>query len=411
MNIWCISKYTSPAKYSKMPARLFYFCQEWVELGHTVRLITSDSNHLANYPETADVYNHELIDGVPVTWIKTNKYQRSNSVARILSWFDFEKKLFALDISKLDKPDVIIVSSLSLLSIVYGHYLKKKYNSTLVFEVRDIWPLTMTEEMGFSKWHPLTLFLGAIEKFGYTVSDLIVGTMPRLDLHVKEIIKKDFKFHCAPLGFHPKNYEDMSLLNNPFEHTFPKDKLIVGYAGSMGVTNALEPYIQAIKELESNEQIFFVLVGSGDLRENYENELKDCKNVMFIPRIPQNDVKFLLDKCDILYLSTKDSKVWKYGQSMNKVVEYMLAAKPIIATYTGYPSMLNEAECGMFISSNDEKSTVENIKKAILDITRLSATERENMGLRGRYWIRENRSYKQLATEYLKQINRVQELA
>lgn len=407
MNIWCISKYTSPAKYSKMPARLFYFCQEWIELGHNVHLITSDSNHLANYPDTVKTYNDEVIDCVPVTWIKTKKYQKSNSFARILSWFDFEKKLFALDTSKLAKPDVVIVSSLSLLSIMYGYHLKRKYNSTLVFEVRDIWPLTMTEEMGFSKWHPLTLFLGEIEKFGYTVADLIVGTMPRLDLHVKEIIKKDFKFHCAPLGFHPKNYEDMSQFDNPFENTFPKDKLIVGYAGSMGVTNALEPYIQVIKELEANEKIFFVLVGSGDLRANYEAELKDCKNVMFLPRIPQNDVKFLLDKCDVLYLSTKDSKVWKYGQSMNKVVEYMLAAKPIIATYTGYPSMLNEAQCGFFISSNDEKSTVENIKKAIVEIAQLDVQERNEMGLRGRSWIRENRSYNKLATEYLDQINKI----
>lgn len=390
-----------------MPARLFYFCQEWIELGHNVHLITSDSNHLANYPDTVKTYNDEVIDCVPVTWIKTKKYQKSNSFARILSWFDFEKKLFALDTSKLAKPDVVIVSSLSLLSIMYGYHLKRKYNSTLVFEVRDIWPLTMTEEMGFSKWHPLTLFLGEIEKFGYTVADLIVGTMPRLDLHVKEIIKKDFKFHCAPLGFHPKNYEDMSQFDNPFENTFPKDKLIVGYAGSMGVTNALEPYIQVIKELEANEKIFFVLVGSGDLRANYEAELKDCKNVMFLPRIPQNDVKFLLDKCDVLYLSTKDSKVWKYGQSMNKVVEYMLAAKPIIATYTGYPSMLNEAQCGFFISSNDEKSTVENIKKAIVEIAQLDVQERNEMGLRGRSWIRENRSYNKLATEYLDQINKI----
>ncbi len=34
---------------------------------------------------------------------------------------------------------------------------------------------------------------------------------------------------------------------------------------------------------------------------------------------------------------------------MNKVVEYMLAGKPIIASYTGYPSMINEAECGYFV--------------------------------------------------------------
>ena len=79
MNIWCISKYASPAKYSKMPARLFYLCQEWIKSGHDVTLFTSDSNHLADFPETNKTYNYENIDGVPVYWVKTKKYKKTAS--------------------------------------------------------------------------------------------------------------------------------------------------------------------------------------------------------------------------------------------------------------------------------------------------------------------------------------------
>lgn len=403
MNILCISKYASPPNYSKMPARLFILAKEFIKLGHNTTLITSDSNHFSTYPNTDNTYNFETIEGVSLCWIKTKKYIKTASLARVLSWFDFERKLFKLDLKKIDKPDVVIVSSLSIFSIIYGYFLKKKFNSFLVFEIRDIWPLTMTEEGGFPKWHPLVLLIGFIEKFGYKKADLVVGTMPRLDLHVKNILGYERPFHCSPLGFDPINYQEEIIGNNPFDEVFPKNKVIVGYAGSMGITNALEPLIETIKLLENNENIHFMLVGSGDLKATFEDKLKKFANVTFLPRIGQNEVKYFLQKCDILYLSTKDSKVWDYGQSMNKVVEYMLASKPIIASYTGYPSMINEANCGYFENTSDSKE----LKDKILSIVNLSEQERKNLGVNGKKWIYENRQYSNLAKQY---INKIQEL-
>lgn len=404
MNILCISKYASPPNYSKMPARLFVLAKEFIKLGHKATLVTSDSNHFSNYPDTEELYNFEVVENVPLFWIKTKKYIKTASIERVLSWFDFERKLFKLDLTKIDKPDVVIVSSLSIFTIIYGYYLKKKFNSFLVFEIRDIWPLTMTEEGGFSKWHPLVILIGFIEKFGYKKADLIVGTMPKLDLHVKNILGYEKAFYCSPLGFNEQNYKEEILdKNNPFDSIFPKNKVVIGYAGSMGITNALEPFIETIKLLNDNKNIHFMLVGSGDLRAKFEKKLENCNNITFLPRIEQNEVKYFLQKCDILYLSTKDSKVWKYGQSMNKVVEYMLASKPIIASYTGYPSMINEAKCGQFVKTSNS----EDLKKAILEILNLNIEEREKLGNNGNKWICENRPYSKLAKDYINEIEKL----
>jgi len=401
MNILCISKYAAPPKYNKIVARLFLLSKEFANLGYKATLITSDSNHLAQFPSTYKTYNFENIDEVHLCWIKTKKYIKTASVSRVLSWLDFEIKLFKMDLKNIDKPDIVIVSSLSILTIIYGYYLKKKFNSFLVFEIRDIWPLTMTEEASFSKWHPLVLLIAFIEKFGYKKADLIVGTMPKLDLHIKNILGYKKPFHCSPLGFNSDDYNDEAFEDkNPFDDKFPKDKIVVGYAGSMGITNALEPFIETIKLLKNNKNIHFMLVGSGDLRKDFEKELENFKNVTFLPRIAQNDVKYFLQKCDILYLSTKHSKVWDYGQSMNKIVEYMLASKPIIASYTGYPSMINEANCGKFVKTLNTND----LKTAVLDIVNLGYEERKQLGLNGRKWIYENRQYPKLAKEYIDKI-------
>lgn len=265
----------------------------------------------------------------------------------------------------------------------------------------------MTQEASFSDLHPLVLLIGFLEKIGYKHSDLIVGTMPKLDLHVNKILGYDRPFHCSPLGFKEEDYVELLLDDkyNPFNDIFPKDKVIIGYSGSMGISNALDPFINLIYMLRDNVNIHFMMVGSGDLKEHYESKLSECNNVNFLPRIKQDEVKYFLAKCDIVFLSTKPSKVWDYGQSMNKVVEYMLAGKPIIATYNGFPSMINEADCGVFVKSTESQKIEEDIKVALLEMVNLSKAERDKIGKRGQDWIKSRRSYTLLAKEYLDRIS------
>jgi glycosyltransferase involved in cell wall biosynthesis len=75
----------------------------------------------------------------------------------------------------------------------------------------------------------------------------------------------------------------------------------------------------------------------------------------------------------------------------------MLVGRPIIAVYSGFPSMISESECGSFVPVGDPSALVE----TILHYRDMSGPEREKMGLRGRAWIHENRSYDQLARKYL----------
>lgn len=397
MNILCISKYASPPKYG-VAARLFYLAKEMVKKGHNVTLLTSDSNHLAKYPEIVEDFKREYIDGVDTVWFKNIKYSKTASMLRIFSWLSFEYSLFSFKKSQLIKPDVIIVSSLSLFSVIYGYYLKKYFKVPLVFEVRDIWPLTLVAEGGVSKWHPLSILMWIIERFAYAKADLIVGTMPKLDLHVRNILGYQKECFCSPLGFDSAVMEQRSHnFNTEIQNYFPVKKTIVGYAGSMGISNNLDTFIDSIYELRNNSSLHFVLVGGGDLREKYIADLEGLSNVTFVPRISPDLVPAFLSQCDILYLSTHDSEVWNYGQSMNKVVEYMYAGKPIIASYSGFPSMINESGCGSFIDSNDKYSLL----KEFDGFSKMESSVLKEMGKKGAIWIRKHRCYSTLSAQYL----------
>ena len=84
----------------------------------------------------------------------------------------------------------------------------------------------------------------------------------------------------------------------------------------MGISNALETYISCIKDLSERNNIYFVFIGTGALKKKYEQILKHKNNVCFIPKISPEQVLGCLNLCDVLYLSTHNSKVWDYGQSM-----------------------------------------------------------------------------------------------
>jgi glycosyltransferase involved in cell wall biosynthesis len=293
---------------------------------------------------------------------------------------------------------VVIISSLSLLTIINGLLIRFKYKSRLVFEVRDIWPLTIVEEGGFSNRNLFVRGLAWLERLSYRKSDAIVGTMPNLAAHVHNEIGCERPVFCVPMGVNQSHLSDVVDLPVDYvERYLSSNKFKVVHAGTIGITNALDVFFAAAEAMREHADIEFIIVGDGALRQSYQSQYGSLPNLVFAPKVPRNMVQAVLEKGDLLYFSVHDSKVWDYGQSLNKVIDYMLAAKPVVASYNGYPSMINEAGCGTFVPANDVSSLV----AAILEMSRRNQAVREQMGLRGREWLLQNRSYSKLASDYI----------
>lgn len=372
--------------------------RELVRMGHRAVILTSDSNHLGIAPQFEESHKIDTIDGVEFCWIKTLKYGETKSSRRILSWFDFEWRLWRLRKQQFGRPDAVIVSSLSLLTIFNGLFLRWKHGCRLVFEIRDIWPLTMTEEGGYRKSNPFVIILGLIERLGYRRSDAVVGTMPKLEDHVAEVLGKKRPVHCIPMGVDEATLAAGEPLDPEYEAQYiPRGKFVVCHAGSIGLTNALDTLLDCARVLRDRPDIHFLIVGKGDLKAEYEELCADLPNVTFPPAVKKAMVQSLLSRSDLLYFSTYKSKIWEFGQSLNKVIDYMLSGKPIVASYSGYPSMIDEAGCGSFVPARD----VEALAKEILRYADMPSEARAAMGNAGRDWLLRNRKYDVLAKDYL----------
>lgn len=403
MNIWIISKYAS-SKEVGFESRIFALARRFVKIGNAVKVITSDSNHFGIYPQYKKIYNFEKFDGIEVLRIKTFKYKKTASLRRILSWIDFEWKLFFAPVRKIQKPDIIIVSSLSLITILNGIRLKRKYKAKLVFEIRDIWPLTMVEEGGYKNSNPFVKILGGIEKYGYKQSDLIVGTMPNLKEHVENVTGiSNWNCVCVPFGFDTDFYTCLKVDPEYFaqKYRIPSNKFIIGYAGSIGITNGLDSFIECAKKMSNDNRIIFALLGDGDSKANYIKETNGLENIFFIPKVKREEVASFLALCNILYFSSLKSRIWEYGWSPNKLIDYMMAEKPVLASYSGYQSMINEAGSGFFIPAEDTDA----IKSKLEEILLINSRDLTLMGKNGKNWIVNNRDWDVVTKNYNDLIN------
>lgn len=395
--IWVICKYASPVA-NFFGTRHYSLGEEWVKKGHKVYLFTSNSNHLVdNLPRFWGSRMIENINGVNIIWLNILKLKFSSSFKRVLSWIQFEIMVLFTPKSKFDRPDVIIASSLSLLSIISAFFLSKIYRSKFILEIRDIWPLSGIELGGYSTNHPFIRLLSVLEKFGYRNADVIVGTMPNLQQHVEKVEPNYKKCVCIPQGINEDFINcDFKTLDEEFlTKTFTPNTFKIGYAGTLNPNNPIEILLEAIKQIPISDKIEAYILGKGSNLEKFKNKYSIYPNIKFLDPIPKIYVRSFLNEVDICFDSV-ESSIGRFGLSRNKWIDYMNAGKPILCASSGFQSMLNEAECGMFVPFNN----LESLKTAIFYYKNLSKEELVRIGRNGQIFLRDNRLYSNLAKKY-----------
>lgn len=398
-NIWIINQYTGSSYYG-MNYRSYYLAKEFVSKGHEVTIFSGSYSHLfTHYPKTKGLFTKEHIAGISYIWVKTPQYKSSKSIGRVFNMFMFMINLTFFNIFKVKKPDTIIVSSLSLFPVLNAYLWSKIFKIDFIFEIRDIWPLTLIEVGGFSKWHPLVLFLGFFEKLGYKKAKYVVSLLPHAKAHFLSRGMQEDKFKYIPNGINldeVENYEDTSI---EIDDLIPKDKFIIAYVGTLGIANALDTFIESAIALRDKPKIHFVLVGKGGEKKALEKKALEQKliNITFIPPVPKIQVQGVLKRFDICYIGLKKEKLFHFGVSPNKLFDYMYASKPILFAIETKESLVNVAGGGISIPSENVKA----LSKAILSFEQMSQDELRTLGENAKRYVVENHTYNSLSEKYL----------
>lgn len=400
--IWNVSKYALPPSFG-IQYRLFFLSKAFNRKGHESYVFTSATNHLAHLPEQTANFRSEEIEGSKTIFIKGMKFKTSQSNSRVLSWFIFEYYFFLFilkDYKKfVKKPDVVIISSLSLITILNGYFAKRKFKCKLIFEIRDIWPLSAILVTGHSKWHPFIIFLRWVEKFGYRHADIVTSTLPNASAHIERSIGRKVNFKCIPQGFDVEHMASGKELSEEFFCTyFPPNKFYIAYIGNIVAAYDLETLISCARQLDKeNTNIHFLVLGDGNYKETLINQADGLSNITFIPRVTKAEVQSFLKRCDVMTNFLRPEPLFEFGVSPQKLVDYMYAGKPVIMSYTGYKTVIEEVGCGTEVTAGD----VPNLCKAFVEYSHKSKEELAAMGQKGRDYLINNLSWDKISDDYI----------
>lgn len=392
--------------YHGMEYRPFYLAREWVRHGCDVTILAASFSHLRNHqPDTKGGRKRQQnIDGIQYIWYQTPSY-RGNGLKRANNIWTFCRRVWK-DTDALSKevaPDVVIASSTYPMDIWIASRIARSSNAKLIYEIHDLWPLSLIELGGMSRMHPFVLVCGLAEKRVYREADCVVSMLPLVQEHVFRYGLSREKLHIVPNGISPDEWTGQGAsvqdeVTGCIRHLRDQNRLVVGYTGAHGMPNALDTLLDAAKMLE-HESFAFVLIGSGHERERLAGRVagEHISSVYMFPTVSRDRMPDLLQSFDILFIGLQNQPLFRFGISPNKLMDYMMAGRPVLCAIRAGNDPVSEAECGLTIEPESPQAIVQ----GLTDLAGLSPEERDQMGRRGREYIRKHHSYPVLASVFL----------
>lgn len=413
MNILYINHYAGGLKYG-MEFRPFYLAREWVKRGHRVRIIAADFSHLRTInPTVKKDFEIENVEGIEYQWIKAGTY-KGNGIKRALSMFRFVGKLWhnAEQIANDFNPDVVISSSTYPLDTYAAQRIKQfamcneknKVKCKYIHEGHDLWPLTLIEVGGMNKRNPFCIIMGMAERLAYKNADAIVSVLPNtLSYMVEQGLNDTTKFNYIPNGIVKEDwYEPVPLAGEAadcLEALHKAGKFIVLYLGGHAVSNALDTYVEAAAKIKNDKNVAFVMIGKGVEKERLMKKAKKlhADNLYFLPPVSKKMVPSVLKVADALYVGAKPCSIYRYGVSMNKLYDYMMAGRPVISGVEASNDDVAAAGCGFTVRPEASEAIITAVRK----LQEMSIAERKAMGQKGREWVLKNTEYANLSEKFL----------
>lgn len=315
--------------------RSYEHCRQWVRQGVQVTVITTVPNFplgKAQPPYRNRLYARERIDGIDVVRVWSFLAPNSGVVLRALDFASFAVTGFFAGLAQ--KADVIVATSPQLLTAVCGRLLSFTRRRPWVFEVRDIWPESITA-VGAMKEGMIMHLLRGLERGLYRSAERIVTvTEPMRDQLIARGVPEE------KLGVVPNGADLTRLLPRLRPAALAaelklNDKFVVGYVGTHGLAQGLEVVVKSAA-LVGESNIHFLFVGEG-ARRDFLIKLAarlNLRNVTFVRGVSSDIAVEYLALADAIVVSLKNSALFD-GALPSKIFEAAAMEKPLLLSAKG----------------------------------------------------------------------------
>src|SRR5690606_6268386 len=333
-------------------------------------------------------------DGVQFLWLRAPRYE-GNGVSRAWNMLQFARRIERLlPTAGLARPDVVIGSTPPPFAPFAALRLAERRGVPFVLEVRDLWPQTFVDLGLMPPWHPFVRLLARVERRLYRRAARIVSVLPNAARYMVE------KGAAAEAITYIPNGVELASLPSP-EPPVEDGVFTVVYAGAHGYINGLDTILDAAERLQrdpgaSHVRLRFIGDGAEKAALRQRAAAAGLTNVRFDDAVPNARLYELLTEADAFVANVRNSPLYKYGISINKLYDYMAMARPTAIAITAFNNPIDEAGAGLSVPADDG----EGLARAIAELAAMSPEQRWAMGLRGRRYVEAHHDYARLAERF-----------
>lgn len=314
-------------------SRTYEHAIQWVKAGHDVTVITC----APNFPEgkVYQGYKNKLYDvsdmnGIRVVRVKTYISANEGFVKRILDYLSFMVSGFLAGLLQR-KVDLVIATSPQFFCACGGWALSAIKRTPFVFELRDIWPASITA-VGAMKDSYVIRMLEKLELFLYHRADCIISVTHSFK---KELVARGVdkeKISVVLNGADLSRYKKVENKDSELAKQYGlEDKFVVGYVGTHGMAHGLENITDVAEMFQDNNDIRFIFAGGGAAKEKViaAAHNKNLRNVIFIDRQPKEAMPQIWSLCDVSLVPLINNPLFE-TVIPSKIFECMAMGLPVI---------------------------------------------------------------------------------
>ncbi len=359
--IWLVNEYNFP-DYER--SRQTNLCRLLDERGYDAYIISGSSENKGEPNRISGNKKYIFVQAPEAKgyMIKTSNYDKTYE--RVLVALQFQNRVWKLR-NQLPKPDVIVSDFAGLFGNGFLRW-KRRYGTKIIYDILDMWPEGFVDLGYLKKDSFITKMLYRMEHKSYREADGIIFSMKGgKDYIIDKGWSKEVggDVDTSDIGYlnngvnlaQVDDQKEKFVLDDPDLDT---DKFKVVYLGSISKTNGLDVLVETAKVLQErdNGRVIILVYGYGNQEDNLRKLVSDygLENIKFKGKLDSRFGLNVLSRSNLNVFTFRDSPLWKYGVSPNKLFMYFASGKPVLSMIRPNYDLVEEKKAGISVKNNPE---------------------------------------------------------
>jgi colanic acid biosynthesis glycosyl transferase WcaI len=379
---------------------------DMVERGHKVTVITTkpharrDAVAEANQPLRrvwGPFLSKSEYGGAPVYHTLMTS-RSSNIVSRLIPWLMFHVIALIAGLLIPRRVDVILTPSPLLSLGVVAWLIGLRHRARFVYNVQDLHPDSAISMRRINN-RVIRWVLYRMESFVYRTAGAITAITPGIKQRIESKGISPEKVVYIPNWVDTDREAPVDKANVfSVEHGLDSH-FVVSYAGTVGMAQGFDEFLEAARILKAKPHIQFLIVGEGSHRETIARTIQqqELSNILLLPNQPQYMMPMIYGASDLSFVTLLP----ELGDTAlpSKVYRIMSTATPVLAITelgSGLSDLILEARSGAVVEPGSAAELSRVIEKFATD-----SEMTKQAGQAGRQFAQANCSRPDLIKRYI----------